>query len=66
VGKKRKQKFTQEEMIMFGKMCGCEKCKFCIAWQQERVWLSMVDEVEKGKERAKQAQLHIKEGWLWK
>lgn len=66
MGKERKPKLTREEKLMFGRMCGCGKCKFCYAWQQEKVWLNMIEEVEKGKERAKQAREHIKEGWLWK
>lgn len=64
--RKRKKQFTQEEMILFGKMCGCEKCRFCDAWNEERQWINMVEIVERGKEVAEKHREEIKKGWLWK
>ena len=66
MGKKREVPLTHEEMLMFGKMCGCEKCKFCEVLAQEKIWLSMVKEVKNSKRRAEEARKAISEGWLWK
>lgn len=66
MAKRKRKKFTPEEMIMFGKMCGCEECKFCDAWQQEKIVLGMVEMVKNSKRTAEEARKAITEGWLWK
>lgn len=48
----KKRKPTEDEMIVFGKLCGCDKCKYCNAWSHERTMLAMVEEVRRGKEIA--------------
>jgi len=53
MGKKRKP--TEDEMIVFGKLCGCERCKYCDAWGHERLMQRMADEVRRGKEIAEDA-----------
>jgi hypothetical protein len=55
----RKRKPTEDEMIVFGKLCGCERCKYCDAWGEERLMQRMVDEVRRGKEIAEAARADI-------
>ena len=60
------EQLTHEEILAFGKMCGCGECRFCHAYEQERIWKKMVKEVKRGKEVAEKHREEIKKGWLWK
>ncbi len=55
----RRKKPTVDEAIVFGKLCGCGKCKFCMTWQHEQVLLDMVDQVRRGKQIAESAREEI-------
>jgi sulfatase maturation enzyme AslB (radical SAM superfamily) len=51
----RKRKLTDEESIAFGKLCGCNRCRYCYDWQHEQLMQRMEDEVRRGKEIAEDA-----------
>lgn len=59
----RKRKLTEDEMIVFGKLCGCDKCKYCDAWSREQTMQAMLDEVSRGKEIAEAARRKQMEKW---
>ena len=51
-GHKAKAHRKKQEAIMFGKMCGCGECRFCHAYEQEKVWEQMGEQIRRGKEIA--------------
>jgi hypothetical protein len=59
----RKRKLTEDEMIVFGKMCGCDKCKYCNAWSREQTIQAMLNEVSRGKQIAETARKELIESW---
>ena len=40
-GHKAKKHREEQEAIMFGKMCGCGKCRYCDIYRREQVWEHM-------------------------
>jgi hypothetical protein len=55
----RRKKPTVDEAIVFGKLCGCGKCRFCQAWQDEETILHMLDQVRRGKQIAESAREEV-------
>ncbi len=59
----RRKKPTVDEAIVFGKLCGCGKCYFCMTWKHEQVLLSMEDEVRRGVQIATSAREEMLRKW---
>ena len=40
--------FTEKEKdaVLFGKICGCGQCKYCHAYEMERVWQQVTTMIE--------------------
>ena len=51
MSRKRKPK-PRASTLALGKICGCGKCKYCYAWQDEQTAQGMVEMVRRGKEIA--------------
>ncbi len=45
--------------LALGKICGCGKCRYCLALQHEEMLLDMVDQVRRGKQIAESAREEI-------
>lgn len=59
----RRKRPTEDERIVFGKLCGCGKCAFCMAWEHEQILQRMDDEVRRGVEIATTAREELVRKW---
>ena len=41
----------EKDAVMFGKICGCGECQYCIAFEQEKLWERMKKMIEEERKR---------------